>query len=32
VYAFTDANIVITYPHECIGNLLSAAGVQTHSH
>ena len=29
VYAFTAANIVVTYPHECIGNLLSAAGVET---
>jgi len=29
VCAFTDANLVITYPHECIGNLLSAAGVDT---
>jgi hypothetical protein len=28
VYAFTDAHIVLTYPHECVGNLLSAAGVQ----
>jgi hypothetical protein len=29
VYAFTDANLIVTYPHECIGNLLSAAGVET---
>ena len=29
VYAYTAANIVVTYPHECIGNLLSAAGVET---
>jgi hypothetical protein len=29
VYAFTAANLVVTYPHECIGNLLSAAGVET---
>jgi len=29
VYAFTAANLVITYPHECIGNLLSAAGIET---
>ena len=29
VYAFTAANLIITYPHECIGNLLSAAGVET---
>ena len=29
VYAFTDAQITLTYPHECIGNLLSAAGVET---
>jgi len=29
VYAFTAANLVVTYPHECIGNLLSAAGVGT---
>jgi len=29
VYAFTGANLVVTYPHECIGNLLSAAGVET---
>jgi len=29
VYAYTDAQITLTYPHECIGNLLSAAGVET---
>jgi hypothetical protein len=29
VYAFTAANLIVTYPHECIGNLLSAAGVET---
>jgi hypothetical protein len=27
--AFTAANLIVTYPHECIGNLLSAAGVET---
>jgi hypothetical protein len=32
VYAFTDAHVVLTYPHECVGNLLSAAGVQTYPH
>ena len=29
VFAFTAANLIVTYPHECIGNLLSAAGVET---
>lgn len=29
VCAFTAANLIVTYPHECIGNLLSAAGVET---
>jgi hypothetical protein len=29
VYAYTAASLIVTYPHECIGNLLSAAGVET---
>lgn len=29
IYAFTAAKLVITYPHECISNILSAAGVKT---
>lgn len=28
VTAFTPAKIVVTYPHECIGNILGAAGVK----
>ena len=27
IYAFTAANIMITYPHECLGNILETAGV-----
>lgn len=29
IYAFTAAKLVATYPHECISNILSAAGVKT---
>ena len=29
IYAFTAAKLVMTYPHECISNILSAAGVKT---
>ena len=29
VYAFTAANLIVTYPHECIGHILSSAGVET---
>jgi hypothetical protein len=28
IYAFTAAKLIITYPHECISNILNAAGVQ----
>ena len=28
IYAFTAAKLVITYAHECISNILNAAGVQ----
>ncbi len=28
VCAFTDANLVATYPHECLGNILETAGVK----
>ena len=27
VCAYTEANVVVTYPHECLGNILNAAGV-----
>ena len=27
MYAFTDAQLTVTYPHECLGNILQAAGV-----
>lgn len=27
IYAFTDACLTVTYPHECLGNILAAAGV-----
>lgn len=30
VCAFTDANLVLTYSHECVGNILNTAGV-THN-
>ena len=29
IYAFTAAKLIMTYPHECISNILSAAGVKT---
>jgi hypothetical protein len=29
IYAFTAAKLTMTYPHECISNILSAAGVKT---
>ena len=29
IYAFTAAKLVMTYPHECISNILNAAGVKT---
>jgi len=28
VCAFTGANLVATYPHECLGNILETAGVK----
>ncbi len=28
ICAFTDANLVATYPHECLGNILETAGVR----
>ncbi len=28
VCAFTDANLIATYPHECLGNILETAGVR----
>jgi hypothetical protein len=27
IYAYTNANLVVTYPHECLGNILESAGV-----
>jgi len=27
MYAFTDAQLTVTYPHECLGNILESAGV-----
>lgn len=27
VYAYTDAMLTVTYPHECLGNILETAGV-----
>ena len=27
VYAYTNANLIATYPHECLGNILETAGV-----
>ena len=27
MYAFTDACLTVTYPHECLGNILETAGV-----
>jgi hypothetical protein len=27
MYAFTDAQLIVTYPHECLGNILHAASV-----
>lgn len=29
IYAFTASKLTITYPHECISNILGAAGVKT---
>ena len=29
IYAFTASKLTMTYPHECISNILSAAGVKT---
>jgi hypothetical protein len=29
IYAFTAAKLTMTYPHECISNILNAAGVKT---
>ena len=29
IYAFTAAKLIMTYPHECISNILGAAGVKT---
>lgn len=29
IAAYADANITVTYTHECISNILSAAGIQT---
>lgn len=28
IAAFTPAKIVVTYPHECVGNIIGAAGVK----
>lgn len=28
IYAYTDAKLTMTYPHECISNILNAAGVK----
>jgi len=28
MYAFTDAKITVTYPHECLGNILACANVK----
>jgi predicted peroxiredoxin len=29
IYAFTASKLTMTYPHECISNILGAAGVKT---
>ena len=29
IHAFTASKLIMTYPHECISNILSAAGVKT---
>ena len=29
IYAFTASKLTMTYAHECISNILSAAGVKT---
>ena len=29
IFAFTASKLTMTYPHECISNILSAAGVKT---
>jgi hypothetical protein len=28
IYAFTDCQITLTYPHECFGNILNCAGIK----
>jgi hypothetical protein len=28
VYAYTDSNLTLTYTHECVGNILNAAGIK----
>jgi len=28
VQAYTNANLIVTYPHECLGNILETAGVK----
>ena len=27
IYAFTAANLIVTYPHECLGNILESAAI-----
>ena len=27
IYAFTAASLIVTYPHECLGNILESAGI-----
>jgi hypothetical protein len=29
IYAFTAAKLIMTYTHECVSNILSAAGVKS---
>ena len=29
IVAYTAANIVITYTHECLGNILNSAGIKS---
>jgi len=29
MYAYTAAKITVTYPHECLGNILACANVKT---
>jgi len=28
IYAYTESNLTLTYTHECIGNILNAAGIK----